>query len=181
MRKLYGGARTRASIIAWYLEELELPYENVTVDLQAGAQREPEFLAINPMGRVPTLVDDDFTIWESGAILLYLQDKYGKGGERLEARAEIAQWVVFINATLIPEMMQPESKSGLLLTAIDERMKEREFMVGDNLSAADIALGSTLGYMSMALNFDMSPYPNLGAYLGRMSQRAAFQKAMGGF
>jgi len=60
MLKLYGGARERASIVQWYLEELEVPYEFVLLDLQAGEQRQPEFLGINPMGKVPGIVDGDF-------------------------------------------------------------------------------------------------------------------------
>lgn len=55
MLKLYGGARSRASIIQWYLEELTLPYEFVLLDLQAGEQRQPDFLAINPIGKVPAM------------------------------------------------------------------------------------------------------------------------------
>lgn len=57
MLKLYGGARTRAWIVQWYLEELEVPYEFVLLDMQVGAQTEPEFLAINPIGKVPAIVE----------------------------------------------------------------------------------------------------------------------------
>jgi glutathione S-transferase len=78
MLKLYGGARSRASIVQWYLEELEVPYEFVKLDMQAGEHLKPEYLAINPVGKVPAIVDGDFQLWESGAILLYLADKYGK-------------------------------------------------------------------------------------------------------
>lgn len=67
MLKLYGGARSRASIVKWYLEELAIPYEFVLLDMQAGEHRQPEFLAINPMGKVPAIADGDFYLWESGA------------------------------------------------------------------------------------------------------------------
>ena len=72
--KLYGGARSRAAIIQWYLEELEIPYEVVLLDMQAGEHLRPDFLKINPMGKVPAIVDGDFRLWESGAILLYLAE-----------------------------------------------------------------------------------------------------------
>ena len=77
MLKLYGGARSRASIVQWYLEELNIPYEFVLLDLPAGEHQQPEYLAINPMGKVPAIVDGDFQLWESGAIILYLAEKYG--------------------------------------------------------------------------------------------------------
>jgi glutathione S-transferase len=77
MLKLYGGERSRASIVQWYLEELNVPYEFILLDMQAGEHRQPEFLAINPIGKVPAIQDDDFILWESGAILLYIAEKYG--------------------------------------------------------------------------------------------------------
>jgi len=67
--------------------------------MQAGAHTEPGFLAINPLGKVSAIVDGDFKLWESGAILLYLGEKYGKTPS-LEQRAELSQWVLFANATL---------------------------------------------------------------------------------
>ncbi|MBF2099183.1 MAG: glutathione S-transferase, partial [Gloeomargaritaceae cyanobacterium C42_A2020_066] len=62
MLKLYGSARSRAAIVRWYLEELAIPYEFVQVDMQAGAHRQPEFLALNPMGKVPVAVDGACTV-----------------------------------------------------------------------------------------------------------------------
>lgn len=70
MLKLYGGARSRASIVQWYLEEIEIPYEFVMLKMEAGEHRQPEYLGINPMGKVPAIADGDFQLWESGAILL---------------------------------------------------------------------------------------------------------------
>jgi glutathione S-transferase len=70
MLKLYGGGRSRASIVQWYLEEIAVPYEFILLDMAAGEHLQPEFLSINPMGKVPAIVEDDFQLWESGAILL---------------------------------------------------------------------------------------------------------------
>src|SRR5690348_14205741 len=100
MLKLYGSTFSRAAIVHWYLEELGVPYEYVQLDMQAGAHRQPEFLAINPMGKVPAIVDGDFKLSESGAIILYLADKHGKMPDTPEKRGEIIQWVLFANATL---------------------------------------------------------------------------------
>src|SRR4028119_1947768 len=102
MLKLYGGARSRASIVQWYLEELGEPYEFILLDMQSGEHQQPEFLAINPIGKVPAIVDGDFKLWESGAILVYLADKYGKLPAALEAKSTIIQWILFANATLGP-------------------------------------------------------------------------------
>jgi glutathione S-transferase len=100
MLKLYGGARSRAAIIQWYLEELEVPYEFVLLDMKAGEHLQPEFLKINPMGKVPAIVDGDFQLWESGAILLYLAEKYAKTAYSSEEKAIFAQWVLFANSSL---------------------------------------------------------------------------------
>ncbi|ERT03793.1 glutathione S-transferase, N-terminal domain protein, partial [Lyngbya aestuarii BL J] len=100
MLKLYGGAFSRASIVQWYLEEIGIPYEFVLLDMKAGAHLEPDYLAINPIGKVPAIVDGDVKLWESGGILLYLADKYGKMPDSPEKRGEIYQWVLFANSTL---------------------------------------------------------------------------------
>nr|WP_330359425.1 glutathione S-transferase N-terminal domain-containing protein [Moorena bouillonii] len=75
--KLYSGLRSRATIVQWYLEELGVPYEYILLDMKAGEHKQPEYLSINPMGKVPAIVDGDFKLWESGAILVYLANKYG--------------------------------------------------------------------------------------------------------
>ena len=69
------------------LEECEAPYELVAVDLMAGAQREPAYLALNPTGRVPTLVDDDFTLWESNAILEFWRRSFRRASSAARRHA----------------------------------------------------------------------------------------------
>src|SRR5215475_4977513 len=73
----YYSPMTSATRIHWALEELGIPYEKVKLDLKAGAQRKPEFLKLNPNGKVPTIVDDGVPMFESAAILIHLGDKYG--------------------------------------------------------------------------------------------------------
>ncbi len=100
MLKLYGSLFSRASIIKWYLEELNVPYEFVNLDMKAGEHLKPDFLAINPIGKVPAIVDGELKLWESGAILLYLAEKYGQVPPSLETKAIFYQWVLFANSTL---------------------------------------------------------------------------------
>lgn len=181
MLKLYGGARSRASIVQWYLEELAIPYEFVTLNMQAGEHRQPSFLAINPMGKVPAIVDGDLTLWESGAILLYLSDKYEASAKSLAQRAEIAQWVLYANATLGPGLFVEANRQRELyqLTALDQILAAKPYLLGDQFSAADVAVGAVLAYMPLMLQFDFSPYPGITAYLQRLAARPPFQTVMG--
>lgn len=182
MIQLYGGTQTRAAIVRWYLEELGIPYEFVMMDMKAGAHKQPDFLAINPMGKVPALVDGDVKIWESGAILLYLADSQGQLPTDAAARGLIYQWVLFANSTL-PQAMIGEAKDTQLpklLTALDDLLTGKEFLVGDAFSVADVAMGSILSYGQMLFQLDFSPYPAIQTYLGSMTQRPAFRKGIMG-
>ncbi|MEC4984939.1 MAG: glutathione S-transferase family protein [Oscillatoria sp. PMC 1068.18] len=183
MLKLYGGSRSRASIVQWYLEEINVPYEYVLLDMQAGEHRQPEFLAINPFGKVPAIVDGDFQLSESGAILLYLAEKYGKMPDSLEKKAEITQWVLFANATLgvgIFVEANREREMPKLMTGLNQIFAQKEFLLGDEFGVADVAVGSYLAYIPMMLQLDLSPYPAVEAYIKRMTGRSAFQKTIGG-
>ncbi len=180
MLKLYGGARSRASIVQWYLEELEVPYEFVLLDMQAGVHQQPEFLAINPMGKVPAIVDGDFQLWESGAILFYLAQKYGNSMSLAE-QSLINQWINFANATLgfgIFVEANREREMPKLMTALNQILKKQQFIMGDKFNVADVAVGSILYYFPMLLKLDLSEYPAVVDYLKRLSERPAFVKAM---
>jgi glutathione S-transferase len=183
MLKLYGGARSRASIIQWCLEELEVPYEFVMLDMQAGEHLQPEYLKINPMGKVPAIVDGDLQLWESGAILLYLADKYGKTPLSPEERGKFSQWVLFANATLGPGIFveaNREREMPRLLTPLNEIFERQSFLLGDEFSVADVAVGSILSYIPIMLKLDLSAYPGVLNYMQRISERPAFQKSIGG-
>ena len=183
MLKLYGGARSRASIIQWYLEELEVPYEFVLLDMQAGEHLQPEFLKINPMGKVPAIVDGDFQLWESGAILLYLVEKYGKTAYSLEEKAIFTQWVLFANSTLAAGLFTEanrENEMPRLLTPLNETFAKQPFLLGNDFTVADVAVGSMLSYIPILLKLDLSAYPAIVNYIQSMSERPAFQKSIGG-
>ena len=182
MLKLYGGARSRASIIKWYLEEISVPYEFVLLDMQAGAHLEPDFLAINPIGKVPAIVDGDLKLWESGAILLYLAQKYGKMPASLEQQAEILQWVMFANATLGPGIFVEATRdreTPRLLKPLNDIFEKQPFLMGSEFGVADAAVGSILAYIPMMLKLDLSPYPAVLDYIKRITERSAFKSAIG--
>lgn len=182
MIKLYGGARSRASIIHWYLEELGVSYEFVLLDMQAGEHLQPEFLAINPVGKVPAIVDGDFQLWESGAILFYLAQKYGNMPSSPEAQATINQWILFGNATLGPGIFveaNREREKDRLMKPLNQIFEQQPFLLGDELSVADVAVGSILAYIPMMLKLDLSEYPAIVDYIKRLSERPAFQKTIG--
>ncbi|MEH2320924.1 glutathione S-transferase family protein [Nostoc sp.] len=183
MLKLYGGARSRASIVHWYLEEIKVPYEFVKLDMQAGEHLQPAYLAINPVGKVPAIVDGDFKLWESGAILLYLADKYSKSPLSPEERGVFSQWVLFANATLAPGIFGEENRERempRLLTPLNQIFSKQPFLLGNEFTVADVAVGSVLNYIPMILKLDLSSYPEVLNYMKQLSERPAFQKSIAG-
>ena len=183
MLKLYGGARSRASIVQWYLEELGVSYEFVMLDMQAGEHKQPEYLKINPMAKVPAIVDGEFQLWESGAILMYLADKYGKTPLSPEERGIFSQWVLFGNSTLATGIFveaNRDKEMPRLLTPLNEIFERQSFLLGEEFTVADVAVGSILAYIPIMLKLDLSDYPGVLNYIKRMSERPAFQKSIGG-
>lgn len=179
---LYGGPRTRSPLVQWYLEELAVPYRYISLDIRAEEHRQPSFLAINPMGKVPAIVDGDFKLWESGAILLYIADKYGEMPKSIEERSIINQWVIFANATLGPGLFREDRRARempKLLTPLNDILKQQPFILGSELSVADIAVGSYLYYARVALSLKFTEYPAVETYLNRLAERPAFSKTLG--
>jgi len=143
------------------LEELNLPYEVKKLDLSGQEQKEPWFLAINPNGRIPAIVDhdaEDFAVFESGAIMLYLADKAGGAllGQDPQTRSRVIQWLMFqmggvgpmmgqanVFFRYFPEKIQPaidryQREGRRLFEVMDRRLGEAEYLAGD-YSLADIA------------------------------------------
>ncbi len=181
MLKLYAGARSRASIVHWYLEELNVPYELVILDMAAGEHRQDAYLAINPFGKVPAIVDGDFQLWESGAILIYLAEKYA-GITSVETRAILNQWVLFANSTLSTGVFMEtarEKEMPRLMTTLNNMFEKQPFVMGNEFSVADVAVGSILCYIPLLLKLDLSAYPAVTDYMKRMSEREGFKKSIG--
>lgn len=180
--KLYGGVKTRTPMVQWYLEELGIPYEYISLNISAGENRKPEYLAINPMGKVPAILDGNLKLWESGAILLYLAEKYQKKPTLLDESAQVMQWVFFANATLSPALFIEETRKTEmpgLLAALNQILQNKLFLVGNNLSAADIAVVSYLYYAKILVRVDYSQYPAINSYLDTMTIRPAFKNTLG--
>jgi glutathione S-transferase len=181
MLKLYGGARSRASIVQWYLEELAIAYEFVMLDMQAGEHLQPAYRSINPFGKVPAIVDGDFKLFETGAILLYLAEKHDAAASTIEEKAILAQWILLANTTLGNGLFieaSREKEAPRVLKPLNEVLADRQFLIADRFSAADVAVGSMLGYATMMLAMDFQDYPAIAAYLKHISDRPAYQKAI---
>jgi glutathione S-transferase len=198
---LYHSGQSRSIRPRWLLEEIGAPYELVTLNLQAGDQKKPEFLKINPNGAVPALVDGDVKLFESAAICQYLADKYPD--KRLAppintpARGYYYQWLHFAMSTIEPPLltlflhtvMYPEAERipqlvppareqlKSALNVLEQSLAGRTFLVGEHLTAADVMVASTLAWAQMIGLLDAS-LPNTAAYLGRCMGRPAFQRAM---
>ncbi len=182
MLKLYGGSRSRASIVQWYLEEIGAEYEFILIKKEEGEHRQPDFLALNPFGKVPVIVDGDFKLWESGAILLYIAEKYGKMPDSLEQRSIIYQWVLFGNSTLGNGLFiesNREREMPKLLTPLNNILSSQPFLLGEEFSVADVAAGSILCYIPIMLKLDLSEYPAVVDYIKRLTERPCFQKTIG--
>lgn len=188
---LYHHPFSRAANAVWMLEELEMPYELRYVDLAAGAQKAPDILALNPMGKLPILADGDQVVTESAAIALYLGDRYAYG--RLAPRVDDPQrgtylrWSFFAPSVIEPGAMAKaagwtvkEGQAGwgshdAMLTAMERAVADRQYLLGDSFSMADVVFGGTLRYM---LAFKMiEPRPAFTAYAERLGARPALKRA----
>ncbi|MEI6486898.1 MAG: glutathione S-transferase N-terminal domain-containing protein [Sphingomonadales bacterium] len=177
------------------LEELGLAYEVRTLDLNGGEQKQPEFLKLNPNGKVPCLVDDGFAIMESGAILVWLAEKAGRllPAER-QGRSTAMQWLMLQVGGLGPMMGQanmfghywPEKLPAVqarylgevkrLFAILDARLAGREWLA-DDYSIADIA-HYCWARTSAWTGVETAPYPHLSAWLERIAARPAVQRGL---
>jgi glutathione S-transferase len=163
--KLYFAPRTRATRPRWMFEELGVPYEIVTVDLAAKENREPGYLRVHPLGRVPALVDGDVTVFESIAICMYLADRYLERGlappVSSPLRAPYYQWLLFCASTIEPAIGRWSEHGGDVAEAEREKARARfaeaaevlaralatgEHMLGDPFSTVDVIVGSNLNW-----------------------------------
>ncbi|VEP17112.1 Glutathione S-transferase [Hyella patelloides LEGE 07179] len=179
MLKLYGGSRSRASIVQWYLEELDVPYEFVLLDMANGEHLQPDFQQINPMGKVPAIIDGDFKLWESGAILLYLGEKHGQMPSSLTEKSIIQQWVLFANSTLATGLFveaSREKETPQLLNPLNQLFTDQPYILGTDFTVADVEVGSVLAYVPTMLPLDLSPYPQVLEYIKRICARPVWQK-----
>lgn len=190
--KLYWSPQTRSTRALWILEEAGLDYELEQVDIR-NPERDntAEFLEASPMGKVPALVDRDVRMSESAAICLYVADRYGAGtlAPAIDdpARGKFLYWLMYTPAVIEPCMSEKfqgvetnRYRSGwgdfdLMLETLERGIAGKDWILGDNFTAADVMLGSSVGFMRM---FDMLPdSATLGAYADRCLARPACRKA----
>jgi len=185
----------KASIM---LEECELPYEAHILDLGKLDQKKPEFLAINPNGRIPAIVDRDlgnFPVFESGAILIYLAEKAGKFlPTDVKGRSVVMQWLMFQMSAVGPMMGQLnvfrryfdehlpaaidryDREVRRLFGVLDGRLKDHQYLAGD-YSIADIATWPWIrGHFWSGVPLD--DYPNLERWLEEIRIRPAVERGM---
>jgi glutathione S-transferase len=198
MIDLYTWTTPNGRKVSIALEEMGLPYEAQAVDLKAGVQKQPWFVAINPNGRIPAIIDrdeDDFAIFESGAILVYLAEKSGlllPAGRR--PRSLVMQWLMWQMGGLGPMHGQanvfvryfPEkipavvaryqNETMRLLAVMDRRLGEVEFLAGD-YSIADIACYPWVIQHDWA-GLDIAGLPHLGRWMGAIATRPAVQRGV---
>ncbi|MGK9202734.1 glutathione S-transferase family protein [Sinorhizobium meliloti] len=192
MMKLYGLGPTRSLRALWALQELDAEFEFVRVNILAGENLHPDFLRLNPAGKLPVLVDGDFVLTESAAIVMYLAEKYGDKGlmpADLKERAQAYRWSLFAVTELEQPLwrmakhtfLYPEDKRlpedialareefAAMAAVLDRHMDGRAFILGDNITVADCVTAYVLDWGNE--NGLIDSFPNLKAYLERMYAR----------
>jgi GST-like protein len=198
MLKFYYNGSPNPTKVALLLEETGLPYEAVPVDTRKGEQHRPEFLAINPNGKVPVIVDGEVTVFDSNAILLYLAEKTGKflPPDTPEARGELLSWLMFVATGVGPYSglavhfrhfaPQPQDYSHTRYQyearrhwgIVDQRLAERPYMLADRYTIVDMAVWGWARLIPNALgDKGWEKFPNLKRLVDEISARPAAQRA----
>ena len=199
MIRVYG-RETSSNVqpVMWLCAELGLDVERVDVGGAFGGTDTPDFLAMNPMGRIPVLQDGDLTIFESQSILRYLAAQYGRDAlwaGNARARAPQDQWMEWAKQNVAPELVykvfwqlvrtpaaerdEGRLRSGIasmatLMPIADRRIERHGWLAGDMISLADFTFGAQL-YRYYTLDFDRPSTPHLDAYYARLGERPAYR------
>lgn len=188
---LYHHPFSRAAGVVWMLEEIGRPYRFEHVDLTKGVQKTDAIRALNPMGKIPVLVDGEAVVTESAAIGLYLADRYAPG--RLAPALDSPQRATYLRAALVPSaVIEPAAMAKMnewkvnpgqagfgdyesMLATIDALIGGGPYVLGEQFSMADVIFGGTLRYM---LRFKLiAPTPRFTAYADRLGERPALKAA----
>ena len=196
MIDLYTTSTPNGHKVSVTLEELELPYEVHPIVLSDGDQKTPEFLAMNPNGRIPVIVDrgaDNFVIFESGAIMIYLAEMSGRLlPTDVKARSRVIQWLMFqmggvgpmmgqanVFFRYFPETIPPaidryQKETRRLFEVLEQGLAGKEYLCGE-YSIADIANWCWVRTHKWS-GVEVDKLPNLQAWMGRLAERVACQK-----
>jgi glutathione S-transferase len=195
--RIYGVARTRAFRAIWMAHELGLDFEHVPIEIGPAGARKPEYLAINPNGRLPAVEDDSFVLWESQAITLYLAKKHSPGRlypATLEGEAKTWQWSLWaaneveravniwsLHAIRLPSEDRDPGKlaDALAVTAapfrvLDGALGANAYLLGSDFTVADLNVAAVI---SRAVDMDLSATPHLAQWLRRCLDRPAARAA----
>jgi glutathione S-transferase len=193
MIKLFWCPRTRASRVLWLMEELGCDFDLVTIDIRDEASRDnADFRRASPMGKVPAILDGDTGLSDSAAIGLYLCERFPDAGLAPAvgdpARADFLYWMLYTPGVIEPAMAEKfggwetnKTSHGWgdfasMISVLEDRLKDREWLVGDAFSAADVMVGSSVHFLKL---FGILPEgSSLDAYAERCLARPAFQRAL---
>jgi glutathione S-transferase len=193
--------RSQSERILWLCEELEIAYALKRYDRDAVTMlAPPEFKKLHPLGAAPVITDDGLVLAESGAIVDYILAKYGNGRLVVASShpdfAQYLYWFHFANSNFQPNMgrnmllrrlnlagddptlVGTRGRLDRALDLIEDRLGGTNYLVGDELSAADIMMVFSLTTMRIFFPLDLAPYPHIKAYLRRVGDRPAYQRAM---
>lgn len=185
--------------VMWLVGELGLEHEHIPLGGAFDGLDTPQFLAMNPHGRIPVIDDDGLVVWESHAILRYLAARYG--GERLwsddpAARSYADRWMDWSQTTLQPDFVNgvfvayyrmpearrdwPAIRAAIARCAehyrlLDRWLADKKFLLGDGFSLADIPAGTTL-YRYFELDIERPSVPNVEAWYARLRERLAYRE-----
>jgi glutathione S-transferase len=196
--RIYGIARTRAFRAIWIAKELGLPFEHVPIEIGAAGARTPDYLAINPNGRLPAIDDGGFILWESLAITLYLAKKHSTGRlypATIEGEAKAWQWSLWsvqevdrgvniwsLHALRLPPAERDRERLAAALKVLEAPFKVLDgaladggYLLGDEFTVADLNVAAVI---SRAINMDLAATPSLQAWLARCLERPAAREAL---
>ena len=200
MLTIHHSPMSRSMRVVWFCEEIGLDYRLEPVEMFSDAMKRPEYLAIHPLGKVPAIDDDGFVLWETSAILQYLDARYGGGAllppRDTKAGALAIQWLEYGENPLTLIMGEIAAHSGpmpekwripalvdrgreiapSLVQVVERALGEQPWILGDAFSAADIMLNYGL-FIAAHLGYVNDDTPRLRAYSERARARPAFQRA----
>lgn len=192
MLTIYGSPKSSAGRCFWCLEEAGVAYETKSIDFRAKEHKSEAFLQVNPNGKVPALLDGDFTIWESVAINNYIADAYKPEllGLTAKERGLIIQWSiwsvadlqdplikVFIQLVFVPEPKRDEAiitqsleKLPTILGTLEKSLEGKQYLVGDRFTLADLNVAFVVGICD-DIQFDLSAYTNINQWRNHIAER----------
>lgn len=197
MINIYGSPRSSSGRCFWCLEEIGKTYNSKPLNFKEKEHKSPAYLKINPNGKVPTLTDGDFVIWESIAINFYLAETYKPELLGLDNKQHglVQQWSLwsiaelqppiidaFIQLTFVPEERRDNksiekamAKIPGLLKVLNDALKDQQYLVGDDFTLADLNVASIV-FLCSEIKFDLTAYKNIHAWLTQISERSAYKK-----